>query len=169
MQETLFQVAKTPGTCLFWKKSIRQGCPTQNPEWECSTAHHLYFKCIASLVHIYFKFISSLFQSDLSLTWVHFPKIIRKFGWHDPWPWTSSENHTHARVRGSKGAILFWYCILACWSPNFDLILHFCSLSHRMGKGITGSLRGLAPHKYAAECVWGGRRPSPSQLGLIIV
>ena len=28
---------------------------------------------------IYFKFISSLFQIDLGLAWVHFPKIIRKF------------------------------------------------------------------------------------------
>ena len=29
MQETLFQAAKTPGMCFFWKKSPRQGCTTQ--------------------------------------------------------------------------------------------------------------------------------------------
>ena len=34
-----------------------------------------------------------------------FRKSYLYMGRHDPWPGTSSENHTHARVRGSKGAI----------------------------------------------------------------
>ena len=29
---------------------------------------------------IYFKFISNLFQIDLGLAWVNFPKIIKKIG-----------------------------------------------------------------------------------------
>ena len=29
---------------------------------------------------IYFKLISNLFENDLGLAWVHFPKIIRTFG-----------------------------------------------------------------------------------------
>ena len=36
MQETLFQPAKTPGTCFFWKKSPRQGCTTQKSGLGCS-------------------------------------------------------------------------------------------------------------------------------------
>ena len=55
---------------------------------------------------IHVKLISNLFQMDLGLAWVHFPKIIKQIEWHGTWLCTSSENHTHASPGGSKGAIL---------------------------------------------------------------
>ena len=74
MQETLFQAAKTPGTCFFWKQIKRQGCTTQKTELGCT-------KPIQNgNAQIHFKFISDLFQIDLGLAWVHFPKIIKKIG-----------------------------------------------------------------------------------------
>ena len=53
----------------------------------------------------HFKFISKSFQNAPYPCMGPFSENHPKIWWRDPWPGTSSENHTHARVRGSKGAM----------------------------------------------------------------
>ena len=75
MQETLFQAAKTPGACFFQKKKNPAGL--HHTEDRAGDAP----KPIQNgNAQTYFHFISNLFQIDLGLAWVHFPKIIRRFG-----------------------------------------------------------------------------------------
>ena len=92
MQETLFQVAKHQGPDFSEKTKNGRAAPHRIRSGNGQ-------RCVSNLFQLYFKL-------HFTLAWVHFPKIIRKIGWHDPWRCKSSENHTHARVRGSKGAII---------------------------------------------------------------
>ena len=74
---------------FFLGKKNPQGCTTQKTE----LGMHQNQSRMGML-----KWISNLFQSGLG----------RKFWWHGTWLRTSSENHTHASPRGSKGAMAFF-------------------------------------------------------------
>ena len=83
-----FRLQNTRDLLFLEKNALGKAAPHRISEWRCNNNLQENGPMQASVLN------GSIFR-----------KSYLYMGWHDPWPCTSSENHTRVWVRGSKGAI----------------------------------------------------------------